>query len=168
MEKNVDVWHTTAQFERDLLIEAPKQVFGLAIAYAATLGWMERKFPRIKPDHIWAEVAGGVLLSLIPVALAARRYAAVAEAEQGWQIYEGAVWRAFMASGTPIILWQLGEAVLRHSELLHYTVQVHGRGFDYDADHSAALATRSGARAGTDAGDIAAGDAFSPTVADED
>ncbi len=107
-----------------MLVRIPMHILGLSTGYAAALGWLERKFPSIKPDHIWAEVAGGVLLSLVPVALAARQTAHYSgqrtDEPLSWQTYEYAVWRAFVASGTPIILWQLGEAVVRHTELLSY------------------------------------------------
>jgi hypothetical protein len=105
-----------------LAVHVPLQVMGLSVGYAAALGVLERKFPLIKPDHIWAEVAGGVLITLLPVSLAARQLwpeEAVVD-PQGWRIYESTIWRAFVASGTPIILWQLGEAVVRRRELLSY------------------------------------------------
>ncbi|PLS67400.1 MAG: hypothetical protein CV045_13830, partial [Cyanobacteria bacterium M5B4] len=37
-----------------------------------------------------------------------------------WRDYEAAVWCAFGASGVPIILWQLGETLVRRAELLQY------------------------------------------------
>ncbi|MFV9504731.1 MAG: hypothetical protein AB4911_09220 [Oscillochloridaceae bacterium umkhey_bin13] len=99
----------------NLTITVPMQVLGLSLAYSAALGYLERRFP-IKPDHTWAEVAGGVLISLVPVALSARK-----TQHLDWRTYEGAIWRSFIASGTPIILWQIGEAVTRQMELLRYT-----------------------------------------------
>lgn len=101
--------------EDRLAVNIPAGVFGLSTLYAAALGYLERRYP-IKPDHIWAEVAGGVLISLVPAALAARR-----ARELDWRIYEGTIWRSFIAAGTPIILWQIGEAMLRQMELLSYT-----------------------------------------------
>ncbi|RRR71670.1 MAG: hypothetical protein EI684_11235 [Candidatus Viridilinea halotolerans] len=98
-----------------MTFEVTLKVLGISTAYAATLSYLERHFP-IKPDHIWAEVAGGVLISLVPVALTARKTQQV-----DWRLYEGAIWRSFIAAGTPIILWQIGEAMLRQIELLRYT-----------------------------------------------
>lgn len=112
----------------------PLQVLGLSTAYAAILSVLERKLP-IKPDHIWAEVAGGVLISLLPIAVAARR-----EPTIDWRTYEGSIWRSFIASGTPIILWQLGEAMLRELELLKYTADRERRSLGSYADDSTAMA----------------------------
>lgn len=104
------------------LFDTPKvsfQVMGLASAYAATLASIERVWPSIKPDHIWAEVAGGVLISLIPVVVEAHRVAAEQDGQGlDWQTYERAVWTAFASSGIPIILWQIGEAIYRQREVI--------------------------------------------------
>ncbi|MEI8165626.1 MAG: hypothetical protein WCG26_04585 [Chloroflexales bacterium] len=124
-----------------LIISVPLQVLGLATAYAATLNYLERHFP-IKPDHTWAEVAGGVLISLVPVALSARK-----ARQLDWRSYENTIWRSFIASGTPIILWQLGEAILRQMELLNYTSARELKNMDTYADDTTALAVRSGERA---------------------
>lgn len=105
---------------RRMAITVPLQVLGVSAGYAAALGWLERKFPSIKPDHIWAEVAGGVLVSLVPVSLAAHQLSDDEARALPWEDYEGAVWRSFCAAGIPIILWQLGEAVFRRTELLSY------------------------------------------------
>lgn len=126
----------------DLTVGVPLTVLGIATAYAAALGYLERRFP-IKPDHIWAEVAGGVLISLVPVALAARRHP-----DLDWRLYEGAIWRNFIASGTPIILWQIGEAMLRQMELMRYAAAREQHTPESYADDSTALASRSGERAG--------------------
>jgi hypothetical protein len=132
----------------DLTVEVPLTVMGLATVYAATLSLLERRYPLIKPDHIWAEVAGGVLISLVPVALRARK-----NPQLDWRNYEGAIWRSFIASGTPIILWQIGEAVLRHMELLHYTATREPSRIDPYADDSTPLAIRGGERTrGSDTG----------------
>jgi hypothetical protein len=80
---------------------------------------LERRYP-IRPDHIWAEVAGGVLIALVPVALHARKEPRTPR-WGNWRSYENAVWSSFIAAGTPIILWQIGEAVFRHRELMRYT-----------------------------------------------
>jgi hypothetical protein len=140
--------------ETNMLVKVPMQVMGLSIAYSVTLGWLERKFPNIKPDHIWAEVAGGVLICLVPVALQARRQGRKNQEKEKealpWQVYEGAVWRAFVASGTPIILWQIGEAVFRHMELMKYTAYGEGRSANINAYSTEALASGSRERAGAD------------------
>jgi hypothetical protein len=105
----------TPSSEDRLAVNIPVKILGISTIYAATLSYLERRYP-IKPDHIWAEVAGGVLISLVPVALAARKMRHL-----DWRIYEGTIWRSFIASGTPIILWQIGEAMFRQMELLSYT-----------------------------------------------
>jgi hypothetical protein len=149
------VYNNTAEAQDELLIRVPLQVAGLSTIYSIILGQLERRYP-IKPDHTWAEVAGGVLISLVPVALAARRRPGLS-----WQTYENAVWRSFFASGTPIILWQLAEAVVRHVELLRYTAERDGRSVSANADSTTPLADRSGNGAGRgsssgERGDIAA------------
>lgn len=121
----------------NLSVTVPLQVLGLSLAYSATLSYLERRFP-IKPDHTWAEVAGGVLLSLVPVALSARKAQQI-----DWRTYENAVWRSFIASGTPIILWQIGEAVTRQMELLHYTAGRELTPLDAYADDTSEMAARS-------------------------
>jgi hypothetical protein len=108
-----------------MAFDVPLQVMGLSAGYAAVLGWLERKFPSIKPDHIWVEVAGGVLVTLLPVTIAAHRKHHHEDTEGNepmhWQTYEGTVWRAFFSSAIPVVLWQLGEAVVRRTELLSYS-----------------------------------------------
>jgi hypothetical protein len=102
------------------------QVIGLASAYSTMLSLVERKYPGVKPDHIWAEVVGGVLITLLPVAIAARQdQHAPTEQPMTWQTYEGMVWQSFFAAGMPIVLWQITEALSRHVELLSYTTQRH-------------------------------------------
>lgn len=131
-----------AQSNEDRLsLSVPLKVLGLSTAYAATLSYLERRFP-IKPDHTWAEVAGGVLISLVPVALEARKVQQV-----DWRLYEGTVWRSFIASGTPIILWQIGEAVLRQMELLSYTASRELEKLDTYAYDTTPLAAGGGSRA---------------------
>lgn len=142
------------QTEKTVLHRVPVQVAGMSTAYAAALSWLERKYPGIKPDHVWAEVAGGVLLSLLPVALEARRVRqeaeepVAAEKHVSWQTYETTVWCSFFASGTPIILWQIGEAIARHMELLRYTAHRYGRSHDTNANITPTLASGSGEREG--------------------
>jgi hypothetical protein len=124
-----------------LTVGTPLTVMGLATMYAASLRALERRYP-IKPDHIWAEVAGGVLISLVPVALSARK-----QPQLDWRSYEGTIWRCFFASGIPIVIWQIGEAILRHMELLRYTAARELISTDTYADDSTPLADRSGERA---------------------
>lgn len=155
--------------ETTMLVNVPLQVTSLSVAYSFSLGWLERKFPNIKPDHTWAEVAGGVLLSLIPVGLEARRRTRYEpDNPLHWQTYEAAVWRAFIASGTPIILWQLGEAVFRHMELMRYTTQHERRSLEIDAYDTTALAGGGGEREGADTGDIDDSDQVSSGSTGED
>lgn len=132
------VYNKQADYEEELLIRVPLQVAGLSTIYSVILGQLERHYP-IKPDHTWAEVAGGVLISLVPVALAARK-----RRQLNWRTYENAVWRSFFASGTPIILWQLGEAIVRHVELLRYTAEREARSVSANADSTTTLADRGG------------------------
>lgn len=121
-----------------LSLRTPVIVMGLSTLYAAALGYLERRYP-IKPDHTWAEVAGGVLISLLPVALTARN-----ARQMNWRRYESAIWRCFIASGTPIIVWQIGEAILRQIELLRYTAKRDLNNMELYADHTTPLALRSG------------------------
>jgi hypothetical protein len=127
--------------EDRLAVSIPAGVLGLSTLYAAALSYLERRYP-IKPDHIWAEVAGGVLISLVPAALAARQ-----ARQLDWRIYEGAIWRSFIAAGTPIILWQLGEAILRQMELLSYTSARELKNIETYAYDTTPLAVRGGDRA---------------------
>lgn len=123
-------------------VHVPLRVMGIATIYAAALSGLERRYP-IKPDHIWAEVAGGVVISLMPVALEARRSSCV-----DWRTYEITLWLSFFASGIPIILWQLVEAMLRQGELLRYTGGRDRGSIGYYADDTTPLALRGGGRAG--------------------
>lgn len=125
-----------------LSITVPLQVMGLSAVYAAALGWIERRYP-IKPDHTWAEVAGGVVISLLPIALEARRRPTI-----DWRTYENIVWRCFMASGMPIILWQLGEALIRQVELINYAAERPTRSSSDHADPTPPLAVGSRERTG--------------------
>ncbi|NJP05964.1 MAG: hypothetical protein HC837_10250 [Chloroflexaceae bacterium] len=96
------------------------QVTSISATYALVLAWLERRWPRMKPDHIWAEVVGGVMISLMPVALEARQTARSVQqshAPLNWQSYEQAVWLAFVAAATPIMLWQLSEATHRQTRI---------------------------------------------------
>jgi hypothetical protein len=127
--------------EERLAFSIPLKVLGISTAYAAALSFLERRYP-IKPDHIWAEVAGGVLISLVPVAMSARK-----AKNLDWRLYEGAVWRSFIASGTPIILWQIGEAMFRQMELLSYTSARKYQNMESYADDTTPLAIGGGERA---------------------
>jgi hypothetical protein len=121
-------------------VEVTLKVLGVSTVYAAALSYLERRFP-IKPDHIWAEVAGGVLIALVPVALTARKTGQV-----DWRLYEGAIWRSFIAAGTPIILWQIGEAMMRQMELLSYTTARELKNAEAYVHDTTALAERGGER----------------------
>jgi hypothetical protein len=125
-----------------IAVQVPLRVMGIATVYAATLSSLERRYP-IKPDHIWAEVAGGVAISLLPIALEARRKSFL-----DWRTYEITLWLSFFASGIPIILWQLAEAMLRQRELLRYTGSPDRGSIGYYADDTTPLALRGGGRAG--------------------
>lgn len=128
--------------EEAIAMRVPLRVIGLSTAYAAALSSLERRYP-IKPDHTWAEVAGGVIISLLPIALEARRKPSL-----DWRTYETALWLSFFASGIPIIIWQLGEAMLRQLELFRYTGSRDRRSVGSYADDTTPLALRSGGRAG--------------------
>jgi hypothetical protein len=128
--------------QEQMLLNVPMTVFGVSTLYSVALGWLERRYP-IKPDHTWAEVAGGVMITLLPAALAARK----THGGVDWRTYEATVWRCFVASGVPIILWQLGESVSRQVDLLRYAASRDSRSSIDDADHSSPLADRSGERA---------------------
>ncbi|MBO9312368.1 MAG: hypothetical protein J7456_02140 [Chloroflexus sp.] len=125
-----------------LTVQLPLQVIGLSSVYAATLSLLQRRFPTVLPDHLWAEVAGGVVLSLAPVALAARRLGHL-----DWRRYEELVWRSFVAAGIPIILWQLGENILRQQATEEYLRRPRRSAIDY-ADDTTPLANRTGDREG--------------------
>lgn len=129
----------------NLIIDVSLQVLGLSSLYATALSVIERRFP-VKPDHIWAEVAGGVLISLVPVALRSRKQPAV-----HWRTYELTVWSSFMAAGVPIILWQLGEAILRQRELIRYTASRDRGSLGSYGNHTTSLADRGGSGARADA-----------------
>jgi hypothetical protein len=140
-----------------LLIKVPLRVMAISAGYAAALALFERKF-RLKPDHEWLEVAIGVGLTIVPVAFEAHSI----EQEQkhgsaepiSWKTYEGAVWRSFMASGAPIIFWQIGEAIIRKWELMGYLTKDGNGRSDADANTAAQVANGSGepAEGGTQGG----------------
>jgi hypothetical protein len=149
---------TSVELDADaLLIKAPLASMGLSLAYSAALAWLERRYP-IKPDHTWAEVTGGVLLTLVPVALEARKHPTM-----DWRMYENAVWRSFIASGAPIVLWQIGEAVFRQIELVKYASSRDSRSPINDAYPTTSLAFGGGTRAG---GSPSSGDRSDPTTPD--
>jgi hypothetical protein len=125
-----------------LAVQLPLQVIGLSTMYAAALQFIQRRYPTLAPDHLWAEVAGGVVLSLAPVAVAARRVRGL-----DWRHYEELVWRSFVAAGIPIILWQLGESVLRRREAEEYLRRTRRSVVEY-ADDPTPLANRTGDREG--------------------
>lgn len=106
-----------------LLVKVPLNVMAVSAGYAAALALIERKF-HLKPDHEWLEVAIGVGLTLVPVAIEAHSieqdYKNNTADPINWKTYEGAIWRSFLASGVPIICWQIGEAIVRKLELMSY------------------------------------------------
>jgi hypothetical protein len=95
----------------------------VSTGYATALALLERRF-RLKPDHEWLEVAVGVGLTLVPIAVEAHAIEQEHRDNQAdpvsWKTYEGAIWRSFLASGVPIICWQIGEAIVRKLELMNY------------------------------------------------
>ncbi len=106
-----------------LLIKVPLNVMALSASYAAALALFERKL-HLKPDHEWLEVAVGVGLTLVPVAIEAQAIEREIKHESSehvsWKTYEHAIWRSFLAAGAPIILWQMGETIVRKLELMQY------------------------------------------------
>lgn len=87
----------------------------LGAGYSLLLAIAQRRFTELRVDYLWAEVVGGVMITLIPVAITARRCAQIS-----WQRYENLVWGGFLATGTPIILWQIMEAMKRNADLQRY------------------------------------------------
>jgi hypothetical protein len=130
-----------------LLIKVPLRVLALSAGYAAALALVERKF-RLKPDHEWLEVAIGVGLTLVPVAMEAHTIEQErkngASAPISWKTYEGSIWRSFMASGAPIIFWQIGEAIGRKWELMGYLSTTENGRSKVDANTAAQVANGSG------------------------
>lgn len=105
-----------------LLIKVPLRVMATSILYATGLALVERKL-HLKPDYEWMEVAVGVGLTIVPVALEAHAIEEDYKQQSyvvDWKTYEGAVWRSFLAAGAPIIFWQIGETIVRKLELMSY------------------------------------------------
>jgi len=131
-----------------LLIKVPLRVMAISAGYAASLSLLERHL-RLKPDHEWLEVAIGVGLTLVPVAVEAHRIEGEhkntgSENEPiDWKTYEGAVWRSFMASGAPIIFWQIAETLVRKWELMGYLTGTTTRRSSADVNTAAQVAYRS-------------------------
>jgi hypothetical protein len=130
-----------------LLIKVPLRVMAISAGYSAALAMIERKF-RLKPDHEWLEVAIGVGLTLVPLAVEAHSIEGEcrdtkSESMIDWKTYEGALWRSFMASGAPVIVWQIGEAIWRKWELMGYLTDNERRS-GKDANTAAQMAYRSG------------------------
>lgn len=75
--------------------------FALGLLLALFLHYAEQAYP-IQPRWIFLEVIAGTLCALTPPALAARRGKI-----SDWRIYERLVAMGFVASGLPIIVWQL-------------------------------------------------------------
>lgn len=131
-----------------LLIRVPLRVMAISAGYAAALSLLERHL-RLKPDHEWVEVAIGVGLTLVPVAIEAHRIEGESKASGSdnepidWKTYEGAVWRSFMASGAPIIFWQIAETLIRKWELMGYLTGNTTRRSPADVNTAAQVAYRS-------------------------
>jgi drug/metabolite transporter (DMT)-like permease len=83
----------------------------LAAGYAFALAVLERLLP-IKPSWVVLEVVGGVLLVGLPVMDLARE-ARRSGISLSWETYEAMVAAGFVAAGTPIILWQMLENMVR-------------------------------------------------------
>lgn len=133
-----------------LLIKVPLRVMAMSTCYAAALALVERKF-RLKPDHEWLEVAIGVGLTLVPLAMEAhtiegRRQTSKSGGDESvdWKTYEGALWRSFMASGAPIIFWQIGESVARKWELMKYLTWIDDKRSGSHANTATQVADGSG------------------------
>lgn len=82
-------------------------LFALTTLYALTL----RLIP-YEPDWTWATVVVGTALCLSAAALDIR---ARTERWGGatWHSYERSVWASFVIGGTPIVIWQVAEMVVR-------------------------------------------------------
>jgi hypothetical protein len=157
-----------------MLVKVPLRVMATSAGYAAALALIERKF-RLKPDHEWLEVAVGVGLTLVPVAMEAHSI----EQERtthatengcdrlGWKTYEGAIWRSFLASGTPVIFWQIGESIARKWELMKYLTPADDRRSGSDANTATQVAHRSGEPAEGGARSINGSDEYSTRSPDE-
>ncbi len=131
-----------------LLIRVPVRVMAVSTGYATALALLERRF-RLKPDHEWLEVAVGVGLTLVPIAIEAHtieqeRKTSIKESLIDWKTYENAVWRSFMASGAPIIFWQIGEAIVRKWELMKYLTKTENGRSAKNADTAVEVANGSG------------------------
>jgi hypothetical protein len=130
-----------------LLIKVPVRVMAVSTGYATALALLERRF-RLKPDHEWLEVAVGVGLTLVPIAVEAHAIEQERQATKDilidWKTYENAVWRSFMASGAPIIFWQIGEAIVRKWELMKYLTKTENGRSRRDAHTAVEVANGSG------------------------
>lgn len=87
----------------------------LGAGYSLLLAIAQRRFAELRTDYLWAEVAGGVMITLLPVAMTARQCTQIS-----WRRYENLVWGGFLATGMPIILWQIVEAMNRNADLQRY------------------------------------------------
>jgi hypothetical protein len=84
----------------------PAHVALLAALYAALLALLDRLVPVRRLLPTWAKVTGGVILTTVPAMRARRRDRLTGEQ------FEHLLALSFLASGAPIILWQLVEAFL--------------------------------------------------------
>lgn len=84
----------------------PAHVALLAALYAALLALLDRLVPIRRLLPTWAKVTGGVILTTVPAMRARRRDQLTGEQ------FEHLLALCFLASGAPIVLWQLVEAFL--------------------------------------------------------
>ncbi len=129
-----------------LLVKVPLRVMAVSAGYAAALALVERRL-QLKPDHEWLEVAFGVGLTLVPVAMEAHTIEQECTSTNrpiSWKTYENAIWRSFLASGMPIIFWQIGEAIVRKWELMRYITITDKIRSGAHANTAAQVAYRSG------------------------
>lgn len=106
MPKTADTAFTFGRPVKTVAVAA----FVLGLAYSLALAYLARQLPT-NPNYTALEVVGGVLLSLLPVALTARyeaRFAGLA-----WRTYERMVFVAFAGFGLPVIFWLGIEFALR-------------------------------------------------------
>lgn len=82
-------------------------------AYAAFLQGLKRKY---EPDWTWLTVAGGVVLSMLPVMHLARTQPG------SWRDYERRAVAGFCTSGVIIIGWQLWQAAVRQGRSQGYAL----------------------------------------------
>jgi hypothetical protein len=96
--------------QKDRLVYLP--LMALTSLYALALDRNHEHADRkITPDWTWMEVVCGCCLCLLAGGLRVRLDEAAT-----WQDAEIAVWKAFSAGGTPIIIWQVWRAYARQRQ----------------------------------------------------